>query len=47
MIGDRFMTDIAFGNRLGMLTIRPEPFTSAGETKTVRAVRRGGVPAYY
>ena len=38
MIGDRYMTDIAFGNRLGMLTIRPEPFTSAGETKAVRAV---------
>lgn len=39
MIGDRFLTDVAFGNRLGMLTIRPEPFTSEGETRTVRAVR--------
>ena len=39
MIGDRFLTDVAFGNRLGMLTIRPEPFTSEGETKAVRAVR--------
>ena len=38
MIGDRFLTDVAFGNRLGMLTIRPEPFTSEGETKAVRAV---------
>ena len=39
MIGDRYLTDIAFGNRLGMLTIRPQPFTSNGEPKTVRAVR--------
>lgn len=38
MIGDRFLTDVAFGNRLGMLTIRPEPFTSEGETTAVRAV---------
>lgn len=39
MIGDRFLTDVAFGNRLGMLTIRPEPFTSEGETTAVRAAR--------
>lgn len=39
MIGDRYLTDIAFGNRLGMLTIRPEPFTAEGETRTVRAAR--------
>jgi phosphatidylglycerophosphatase GEP4 len=38
MIGDRYLTDIVFGNRLGMLTIRPAPYTSAGEPKAVRAV---------
>lgn len=26
MVGDRYMTDVVFGNRLGMLTIRPTPF---------------------
>lgn len=38
MIGDRYLTDVAFGNRLGMFTIRPQPFTSQGETTTVKAV---------
>ena len=40
MIGDRYLTDVAFGNRHGMLTIRPEPFTVANEPLEVRAVRR-------
>ena len=39
MVGDRYMTDIVFGNRLGMLTIRPEPFTWSGEPQTVKLVR--------
>lgn len=38
MVGDRYMTDIVFGNRLGMLTIRPEPFTWSGEPQTVKMV---------
>lgn len=38
MVGDRYMTDIVFGNRLGMLTIRPEPFTWHGEPQTVKMV---------
>jgi phosphatidylglycerophosphatase GEP4 len=41
MVGDRFLTDVVFGNRCGMLTVRPEPFTSKGEPKTVKAVRDG------
>jgi predicted HAD superfamily phosphohydrolase YqeG len=41
MVGDRFLTDVVFGNRNGMLTIRPAPFTSKGEPKAVLAVRRG------
>lgn len=40
MVGDRYMTDVVFGNRLGMLTIRPEPFTWSGEPQTVKMSRR-------
>lgn len=40
MVGDRYLTDIVFGNRLGMLTIRPGPYTTKGETRMVRAVRK-------
>ncbi|KAK2078879.1 hypothetical protein QBZ16_002569 [Prototheca wickerhamii] len=32
--------DVAFGNRHGMLTIRPEPFTVANEPLAVRAARK-------
>jgi phosphatidylglycerophosphatase GEP4 len=39
MVGDRYLTDIVFGNRLGMFTVRPEPYTSVGEPKAVRAAR--------
>jgi phosphatidylglycerophosphatase GEP4 len=39
MVGDRYLTDIAFGNRLGMLTVRPKPFTRAGEPSAVWAAR--------
>ena len=49
MIGDRYLTDVVFGNRNGMLTIRPEPFTSAGEPKAVLLVRLwgDGIPGWY
>ncbi len=39
MVGDRYMTDVVFGNRLGMLTIRPAPLTWDGEPQTVKMVR--------
>lgn len=39
MVGDRFLTDVVFGNRNGMLTVRPAPFTSKGEPKAVLLVR--------
>lgn len=39
MVGDRYLTDVVFGNRNGMLTIRPAPFTSRGEPKAVLLVR--------
>ena len=48
MVGDRYLTDVVFGNRNGMLTIRPAPFTAAGEPMAVAAVseaRGEGAPA--
>jgi predicted HAD superfamily phosphohydrolase YqeG len=38
MVGDRYMTDVVFGNRLGMMTIRPAPLTWDGEPSTVKMV---------
>lgn len=43
MVGDRYLTDVVFGNRNAMLTVRPAPFTSAGEPKAVLLVRDGGM----
>lgn len=40
MVGDRYMTDVVFGNRLGMMTIRPAPFTWDGEPQAVKMSRR-------
>jgi len=40
MIGDRYLTDIVYGNRHGMLTIRPSPLTSEGEHQSVRLVSK-------
>ncbi len=44
MVGDRYLTDVVFGNRNGMLTIRPAPFTSKGEPKAVLLVSGGQSP---
>ena len=30
MVGDRYLTDVAFGNRLGMLTVRVDPIEKSG-----------------
>eukprot|EP00882_Tetradesmus_deserticola_P005622 GHRQ01005918.1.p1 GENE.GHRQ01005918.1~~GHRQ01005918.1.p1 ORF type:complete len:305 (+),score=112.87 GHRQ01005918.1:97-1011(+) len=38
-VGDRYLTDVVFGNRHGMLTIRVAPLTSRGEPPTVAAAR--------
>lgn len=40
MIGDRYLTDVVFGNRHGMLTVRPAPLTNAGEPTGVVLARR-------
>ncbi len=41
MIGDRYFTDVVFGNRHGMLTVCPAPITSEGEPR-VRHKGGGG-----
>jgi phosphatidylglycerophosphatase GEP4 len=38
-VGDRYFTDVVYGNQSGMLTIRVMPFTEKGETVVVKAVR--------
>ena len=38
-MGDRYLTDIVFGNRMGMLTVRTAPLTFRGEPKAVLLVR--------
>jgi len=39
MVGDRYFTDVAYGNRHGMLTVRVQPITLRGEKTTVRLSR--------
>lgn len=39
MIGDRYLTDVVYGNRHGLLTIRPAPLTLEGEPSAVLLVR--------
>lgn len=38
-VGDRYLTDIVFGNRHGMLTVRVSPLTTAGEPPGVLVAR--------
>ena len=35
MIGDRYLTDVVYGNRNGLFTIRPAPLTLEGEPSAV------------
>ena len=35
MIGDRYLTDVVYGNRNGLLTVRPAPLTLEGEPSAV------------
>jgi phosphatidylglycerophosphatase GEP4 len=39
MVGDRYLTDVVYGNRNGMFTIRPAPLSLHGEPQTVKLVR--------
>lgn len=38
MVGDRYLTDVVYGNQNGMFTIRPAPLTLTGEPSMVRMV---------
>jgi phosphatidylglycerophosphatase GEP4 len=40
MVGDRYLTDIVYGNRHSMLTIRTKPLTSSGEPLGVTLARK-------
>ena len=40
MVGDRYLTDVVYGNRHGMLTIRTVPFRPASDKLVVRLARR-------
>jgi len=40
MVGDRYLTDVVYGNRHGMLTVRVAPLTGAGEPPAVGLARR-------
>ena len=40
MVGDRYLTDVVYGNRHGMLTIRTQPFKPASDKLVVRLARR-------
>jgi phosphatidylglycerophosphatase GEP4 len=39
MVGDRYLTDVVYGNQNGMFTIRPAPLTLVGEPSVVRMAR--------
>ena len=39
MVGDRYLTDVSFGNLHGMLTVRSSPLTMSGEPLVVRCAR--------
>ncbi|GAM24379.1 hypothetical protein SAMD00019534_075540 [Acytostelium subglobosum LB1] len=39
MVGDRFLTDILFGNLYGMMTIYTSPITSVGDNGAVKLIR--------
>ena len=39
MVGDRYFTDVLYGNRHGMGTIRTAPFTSAGTPPPAQPAR--------
>lgn len=40
MVGDRYMTDVLFGNRLGMMTVRVKPFVEVRGEKVGQGQRR-------
>ena len=47
MVGDRYLTDIVYGNRNGLLTIRPSPLTMKGDPSVVRMVITFGSATFF
>ena len=39
-VGDRYLTDVVYGNRHGMFTVRVEPFTTKGESFAIKSARK-------
>ena len=39
IIGDRYLTDVAYGNRYGMFAAHVQPFTSRGDNPLVKIIR--------
>ena len=39
-VGDRYLTDVVYGNRHGMFTIRVAPFTTKGESISIKSARK-------
>lgn len=44
MIGDRYLTDVVYGNRNGMFSVCVAPIQQAGETAAVKLVRSAATP---
>ena len=40
MVGDRYLTDVVFGNLHGMLTVHTEQLTTAGDNRVAQTMRR-------
>ena len=39
-VGDRYLTDVVYGNRHGMFTVRVAPFTTKGESLAIKSARK-------
>ena len=48
-VGDRYLTDVVYGNRHGMFTVRVEPFTEEGESASIALAKKieGGALALW
>lgn len=40
MVGDRYLTDVTFGNLHGMLTVHTEQLTTVGDNRVAQQMRR-------
>ena len=40
MVGDRYLTDVVFGNLHGMLTVHTQQLTTVGDNRVAQLMRR-------